>query len=157
MRWGQVQCKLQFCYFVYLLWVDIVLTAYMHYHLVCTKAVWGKHTYYTLLSTYAHSSPKPCNTRAVGVPQSYIVVKELSSLKNFLLLYRRSGLDILGFGGYMPIKKIFEAESVPFTEILFYNYFLNHFWRRQWHPTPVLLPGKSHGRRSLVGCSPWGR
>ena len=30
-------------------------------------------------------------------------------------------------------------------------------WRRQWHPTPALLPGKSHGRRSLVGCSPWGR
>ena len=29
-------------------------------------------------------------------------------------------------------------------------------WRRQWLPTPVLLPGKSHGRRSLVGCSPWG-
>ena len=27
--------------------------------------------------------------------------------------------------------------------------------RRQWHPTPVLSPGKSHGR-SLVGCSPWG-
>ena len=27
--------------------------------------------------------------------------------------------------------------------------------RRQWYPTPVLLPGKSHGRRSLVGCSPW--
>ena len=26
---------------------------------------------------------------------------------------------------------------------------------KQWHPTPVLLPGKSHGRRSLVGCSPW--
>ena len=29
-------------------------------------------------------------------------------------------------------------------------------WRRRWHPTPVLLPGKSHGRRGLVGCSPWG-
>ena len=28
--------------------------------------------------------------------------------------------------------------------------------RRQWHPTPVLLPGKSHGWRSLVGCSRWG-
>ena len=28
---------------------------------------------------------------------------------------------------------------------------------RQWHPTPVLLPGKSNGRRSLVGCNPWGR
>ena len=29
-------------------------------------------------------------------------------------------------------------------------------WRRQWQPTPVLLPEKSHGRRCLVGCSPWG-
>ena len=29
--------------------------------------------------------------------------------------------------------------------------------RKQWQPTPVLLPGKSHGWRSLVGCSPWGR
>ena len=28
--------------------------------------------------------------------------------------------------------------------------------RRQWQPTPVLLPGKSHGWRSLVDCSPWG-
>ena len=31
------------------------------------------------------------------------------------------------------------------------------FHRRQWHPTPVLLPGKSHGQRSLVGCRLWGR
>ena len=28
--------------------------------------------------------------------------------------------------------------------------------RRQWHPTPLPLPGKSHGQRSLVGCGPWG-
>ena len=37
--------------------------------------------------------------------------------------------------------------------------FIRHLlWarRRQWHPTPVLLPGKSHGWRSLEGCSPWG-
>ena len=32
------------------------------------------------------------------------------------------------------------------------------FWRNmRWRPTPVLLPGKPHGRRSLVGCSSWGR
>ena len=31
------------------------------------------------------------------------------------------------------------------------------WWRRQWHLTPVLLPGKSHGWRSLVGYGPWGR
>ena len=29
-------------------------------------------------------------------------------------------------------------------------------WRRQWHPTPVLLPGEPQGQRSLAGCSPWG-
>ena len=41
------------------------------------------------------------------------------------------------------------------------NFYLNissiKLWRRQWHPTPVLLPRKSHGWRSLVGCTPWGR
>ena len=31
-----------------------------------------------------------------------------------------------------------------------------NYQRRRWHSTPVLLPGKSHGQRSLVGCSPWG-
>ena len=38
--------------------------------------------------------------------------------------------------------------------LLMYNWLKR---RKQWHRTPVLLPGKSHGRRSLVGCSPWGR
>ena len=30
-------------------------------------------------------------------------------------------------------------------------------WRRAWQPTPVFLPGKSHGQRGLAGCRPWGR
>ena len=30
---------------------------------------------------------------------------------------------------------------------------LTHIWRRQWHPTPVVLPGKSHGWRSQAGYS----
>ena len=29
-------------------------------------------------------------------------------------------------------------------------------WRRKWQPTPVFLPGKSHGRKSMAGYSPWG-
>ena len=41
------------------------------------------------------------------------------------------------------------------SQLRFHSF--NRFRRRQWHPTPVLLPGKSHGWRSLVGCSPWGR
>ena len=39
----------------------------------------------------------------------------------------------------------------------FHSTALDVFWRRQWQPTPVLLPGKSHGWRRLVGCSPWDR
>ena len=42
-------------------------------------------------------------------------------------------------------------------EIENYKCLINIKQRRQWHPIPVLLPGKSHGWRSLVGCSPWGR
>ena len=38
----------------------------------------------------------------------------------------------------------------------FYKSLVSSPQRRQWHPTPVLLPGKSHGWRSLEGCSPWG-
>ena len=34
--------------------------------------------------------------------------------------------------------------------------FLND-WRRKWQSTPALLPGKSHGQKSLIGYSPWGR
>ena len=40
-----------------------------------------------------------------------------------------------------------------YTYICMYIY---TYRRRRWHPTPILLPGKPHGRRSLVGCSPWG-
>ena len=51
-----------------------------------------------------------------------------------------------------------------FINMILLSSYLGHFKflsivqrRRQWQPTPVLLPGKSHGRRSLVGCSPRGR
>ena len=49
---------------------------------------------------------------------------------------------------------------------MFYKYYMSNIrycsrlqipWRRKWQPIPVLLPGKPHGQRSLVGCSPWGR
>ena len=43
------------------------------------------------------------------------------------------------------------------TTTIYLNRYKDKYRRRQWHPTPVLLPGKSHGRRSLVGCSPWDR
>ena len=49
------------------------------------------------------------------------------------------------------------AIAVACELYVFLTVFAHTYWRRQWHPTPVLLPGKSHGWRSLVGCSPWGR
>ena len=58
----------------------------------------------------------------------------------------------------MPFTLISETPLSPllFTIVLQFLGSAIRYRRRQWHPTPVLLPGKSHGRRSLVGCSPWG-
>ena len=49
---------------------------------------------------------------------------------------------------YAPTSNAEEAEVERFYEDLL---------KRKWQPTPVLLPGKSHGRRSVVGYSPWDR
>ena len=49
--------------------------------------------------------------------------------------------------------KINVTKTYHCRQIILYH---SAIWRRQWHPTPVLLPGKSHGWRSLVGHSPWG-
>ena len=57
-------------------------------------------------------------------------------------------------GGYSNIFRIIFRINIQKFLLLYCSI---TFWRRQWHPTPVLLPGKSHGLRSLVGGSPWGR
>ena len=51
----------------------------------------------------------------------------------------------------------YQGSSMHFLKFNKYYELLLCIRRRQWHPTPVLLHGKSHGWRSLVGCSPWGR
>ena len=56
---------------------------------------------------------------------------------------------MIGFTSYCGTLKMQENQPIKWIQLEFK-------WRRQWHPTPVLLPGKSHGQRSLVGCSPWG-
>ena len=62
------------------------------------------------------------------------------------------------FLGDLPdpgIKPAISRISCIGRQILYHS--VTWEWRRQWHPTPALLPGKLHGWRSLVGCSPWGR
>ena len=60
----------------------------------------------------------------------------------------------------LTLKSICELSTFFFSKCnVDYNFEFNScpsisFRRRQWHPTPVLLPGKSHGWRSLVGCTP---
>ena len=49
------------------------------------------------------------------------------------------------------------STTLDIVHLFYYSHPSGHEWRRQSHPDPVVLPGKSHGRRSLVGCSPWGR
>ena len=69
---------------------------------------------------------------------------------------------VLGSGGDLQKQKgrlSSKKTQISFYPCAFVPDFISAFLcfqRRQWHPTPVLLPGKSHGRRSLVGCSPWG-
>ena len=47
------------------------------------------------------------------------------------------------------------GEESAFDETCFDPWVKKIPWRRKWQPSPVLLPGKSHGQRSLVGYSPW--
>ena len=72
--------------------------------------------------------------------------------------YRRT-LENTHISGMMReevFKKKKEEAEVSITELPKICSIVQ-YWRRQWHPTPVLLPGKSHGWRNLVDCSPWGR
>ena len=56
---------------------------------------------------------------------------------------------------WMKLEPIIQSE-VTQKEKHQYSILTHTYWRRQWQPTPVLLPGKSHGQRSMVGYSPWG-
>ena len=64
--------------------------------------------------------------------------------------------NLILFCPLLLLPSIFPA-SGSYPRSQFFASGSQSIWRRQWHPTPVLLPGKSHGWRSLVGCSPWGR
>ena len=75
-----------------------------------------------------------------------------------LISFRMDWLDLLVVQGTLKSLLLHHSSK---TSILQHSAFfivqLSHpYWRSKWQPTPVLLPGKFHGWRSLVGYSPWG-
>ena len=58
---------------------------------------------------------------------------------------------------HLPTMRETWVRSLGWEDPFWRRKWQDPFWRRKWQPTPVLLPGKSHELRSLVGYSPWGR
>ena len=81
----------------------------------------------------------------------YLIVKigmtiKLTLISNLIITFNLSGSLVP-----QMIKSCLQCWRPGFNP-----WFAKIPWRRKWQPTPVLLSGKSHGQRSLVGCSPQG-
>ena len=104
------------------------------------------------LSDFSFSLYRIASDFCVMIVYPETLLNTLIRSSYFLIIY-------LGFSMYCIMSS---ANSESFTSFLIWIFFLYFSSliavarRRQWHPTPVLLPRKSHGWRSLVGCSPWG-
>ena len=74
-------------------------------------------------------------------------------LRNLYIVFNSSCTILHSYWGtkIAVVPLTHQHVSLTFLIIIFDNS------QRWWHPTPVLLPGKSHGQKSLVGCGPWGR
>ena len=89
----------------------------------------------------------PMNCSTPGLPAHH-------QLPEFTLTHKPTVID-----KYMVLTAT-KDPGYAMSKVFVFVYFISTcslVRRRRWHPTSVLLPGKSHGRRSLVGCSPWGR
>ena len=94
-------------------------------------------------------TPFPTWNQSV-VPCPILTVASWPTYRFLKRQVRWSGIPI-SFRIFHITTGIIQVENVAFWTAKY------SLWRRRWHPTPVLLPGESHGQRSLVGFSPWGR
>ena len=86
------------------------------------------------------------------LPTPAQVKTQLGFMEPELWLHRRCSEHL----GILTHFKVKNCTNSFIREVYYYEYHYLHQWRRKWQPTPVLLPRKSHGGRSLVGYSPWG-
>ena len=77
---------------------------------------------------------------------AFLMIQHVGNLISGSSAFSKTSLNIWKFTVHVLLKPGLEN---------FEHYFAS-MWRRQWQPTLVLLPGNSHGWRSLVGSSPWG-
>ena len=111
-----------------------------------------------LCPPFQTSFPLPSPSHPSGLSQCTDFECPVSCIELGLVIYFTYGnihVSMLFSQIIPPTPSSTESKSLFFVS-LFLLLSCIIFWRRQWQPTPVLLPGKSHGWRSLVGCSPCG-
>ena len=87
---------------------------------------------------------------------SFAVQKVWSLIRSHLLIFVFIFMT-LGGGSKKILLQFMSKSVLPMFSSKSFVVSSLTFWRRKWQPTPVFLPGESHGRRNLVGYSPWGR
>ena len=123
-------------------WLNTLITlATVSFHLLLE---WNMHTH-TLTHAWTH-----LHTNSIHLPGYLGLHFHITSSEKPSLI-STSSPPMWSPGTFSPLSPPLAPKE---QELCLFNPL---FWRRQWHPTPVLLPGKSHGQRSLVGCSPWDR
>ena len=86
-----------------------------------------------------------------GLPQNSIITWDIVSSQIICFVCAYVCIWV-GFPGGTVVKN--KKIHLPMQETWVNPWFRKILWRRKWQPTPVFLPGKSHGRRSLAGYSP---
>ena len=76
-------------------------------------------------------------------------------LEKYSFAFYAAYLKVIGFPGGASGKESFCQWKRPKRRV-FETWVRKIPWRRAWQPTPVFLPGESHGQRILAGYSPWG-
>ena len=93
-----------------------------------------------------------------GLPHCRRILYQLSHHGSIFILPGWVCLDFYSFlwlhGAFLVAQWL--ESTCQFKRRGFNSWIRKIPWRRKWQPTPVFLPGKSHGQRSLAGWSPWG-